>query len=109
MNKKLRFIGIAAVCSVTVFVAPAQAHNAGCVPTGNGTWVSVGSGKVGPDVPEQNPHWHAPTSANDPDVGRLDLIEGSGDQYGARFAATRDGSAVVPPPPSPLTCESLAR
>ena len=29
--------------------------------------------------------------ANDPDVGRLDLIEGPGDQYGARFAATRGG------------------
>ena len=46
--------------------------------------------------------------ANDPDVGRLHLIEGPGDQYGARFAATRGGSAVVPPPPSPRTCQSLA-
>jgi hypothetical protein len=61
--------------------------------TGNGEWIFVGSGKSAPFVPEQNPHYH-----NAPDVhqGRLDLVPGAGDQYGARFAVTK-GSAVQHP------------
>ncbi len=86
--------GAAVACALGLAAAPATAHNAGCVQTGNGKWVSVGSGKPGPYVAEQNPHFHTATQS---DYGRLDLQEGRGDQYGARFAADQGNSAVTPP------------
>lgn len=91
-----------AACALALSAAPAAAHNAGCVQTGNGDWVFVGSNNNGPHVPEQNPHYHA---ALDADQGRLDLQEGPGDQSGARIAADQGNSAVerptkcTPPPP----------
>jgi hypothetical protein len=74
--------------------ATAAAHNAGCVQTGDGTWISVGSGKSSPAVAEQNPR----SSDDPPRVGNfLDLTpETTGDQYGARYAVIV-GSAVQHP------------
>lgn len=82
--------------------ATVAAHNAGCVQTGNGEWVFVGSNKESPPVPEQNP-----MSSYDPirDGNYLDLQpDGSGDQFGARFAADQGDSAVERP--SPARCEA---
>ena len=92
--RRLIGFGVALACALAVGAAPATAHNAGCVQTGNGSWVFVGSNKSAPFVPEQNPHHHV---ANDADHGRLDLQEGPGDQYGARFAADQGNSAVERP------------
>lgn len=95
--RRLTYLGIAVVGALALGAGPASAHNAGCVQTGHGEWVFVGSNNNGPLVPEQNPHYHA---AEDPDQGRLDLLEGPGDQYGARFAAGQGNSAVEPPSPA---------
>lgn len=76
--------------------AAVAAHNAGCVQTGTGEYVFVGSNKDSPIVPEHNPKQN--------DDGNLDLIEGPGDQYAARFAAEQGESAVEPP--SPAKCEA---
>ncbi len=95
--RRLALFGAAVAGALVLGAGPATAHNAGCVQTGTGEWVFVGSNKSAPLVPEQNPHHHA---APDADQGRLDLIEGPGDQYGARFAAVRGGSAVEPPAPT---------
>ena len=101
--RRLICFGAAAVSALALGAAPAAAHNAGCVQTGNGKWVFVGSNNSGPFVPEQNPHYHA---APDADQGRLDLQEGPGDQYGARFAADQGNSAVERP--SPTRCVAPA-
>ena len=90
-------LGAAAACALAFGAAPASAHNAGCVQTGNGTWVFVGSNKDAPEVPAQNPHHHA---AADAENGLLDLQEGPGDQYGARYAADQGKSAVERPSPT---------
>ncbi len=71
----------------------ALAHNAGHIEFPDGTCLNVGSGKDAPLVSENNPHYH---DANDKDHGRLDLIEGGGDQYGARYAANQGNSRVKP-------------
>ena len=71
---------------------PASAHNAGHVLTPDGTCQDVGSGRPAPVVAEPAPG-NLTTGA---DAGRLDLIPGSGDQYGARYAATRGNSRVLP-------------
>ena len=102
--RRLIYFGIVAASALVLGVAPAAAHNAGCVQTGNGTWVFVGSNNSGPFVPEQNPHHHA---APDADQGRLDLQDGPGDQYGARFAAAQGNSAVERP--SPTRCVAPER
>ncbi len=99
--RRLILFGTAIACAFALSTAPATAHNAGCVQTGNGEWVFVGSNKSAPFVPEQNPHYHA---APDADQGRLDLQEGPGDQYGARFAADQGKSAVERP--SPTRCQA---
>jgi hypothetical protein len=92
----------AAAALALLAAAPAGAHNAGCVQTGNGKWVFVGSNKNGPFVPEQNPNRNTTPGS---DFGRLDLEPGPGDQYGARFAADQGNSAVEHPrnctPPEP--------
>ena len=102
--RRLICFGAALAFALAVGAGPATAHNAGCVQTGNGSWVFVGSNNSGPDVAAQNPHYH---EAMDADHGRLDLQEGPGDQYGARFAADQGNSAVERPlaslcqPPEP--------
>ena len=98
--RRFAYFGSIVACLLALNVAPATAHNAGCVQTGNGEWVFVGSNNRGPFVPEQNPHYHA---AADADQGRLDLQEGPGDQYGARFAADQGMSAVERPLPTLCT------
>lgn len=92
--RTLVHVGAAVVCATALNVAPAGAHNTGCVITGNGGVVTVGSGKSAPLVPEQNPNYRAD---DDGDGGRLDLVDGPGNQYGARFAADQGNSAVLAP------------
>ena len=69
---------LVALCGATT----ASAHNAAHVILPDGTCLNVGSGKEAPLVPEQNPNRLDST-------GQLDLVPGSGDQYGARFAANQ--------------------
>ena len=94
-----RFVAVATLAGVIgvqlVAAGPAFAHNAGHIDFPDGTCLNVGSGKTAPYVGENNPHYHDAVSLTDPDVGRLDLIPGGGDQYGARFAATRGNSRVL--------------
>ena len=54
--RRLMLFGALAAASVAFGAPPATGHNAGCVLTGNGTWVFVGSGNEAPFVPEQNPN-----------------------------------------------------
>ncbi len=97
--RKFSCFATAVICAVALEAAPAAAHNAGCVVTGSGAVVTVGSGKDAPLVSPNNPHYHG---TNDADFGRLDLIPGRGDQYGARFAADQGNSAVQ----RPGTCQT---
>ena len=94
--RRLTYFGAAVVCALTVSASPATAHNAGCVKTGNDEVVTVGSGKEGPFVSANNPHFHFGTENDGENYGRLDLQPGDGDQYGARFAAVHS-PAVNPP------------
>lgn len=82
-------LAAALLATVVLTASPASAHNAGCVQTGTGDYVFVGSNKEAPLVPEQNPKRN--------EEGQLDLIAGPGDQYGARFAADQGSSAVERP------------
>ena len=93
--RRITLVGVFAALALLVAM-PATAHNAGCVQTGNGKWVFVGSNNEAPLVPEQNPNRNAET-------GQLDLQPGSGDQYGARHAADRGSSAVERPSPTRCT------
>ncbi|HYZ89608.1 MAG TPA: hypothetical protein VE620_09960 [Myxococcales bacterium] len=68
--------------------APASGHNAGHIILPDGTCLDVGSNKEAPVVA-------APAPGNLA-TGQLDLIPGSGDQYGARFAATRGNTPILP-------------
>lgn len=95
-RRKLCF-GAAVACALAFGAAPVSAHNARCVQTGNGAWVFVGSNNDAPEVPEQNPHYH---TAADAEHGLLDLQDGPGDQYGARYAADQGNSAVERPSPT---------
>lgn len=97
MNRAVRAALLAgALASLTLGAGGAVAHNAACVVTGNGSVVFVGSNKDGPIVPEQNPNrlWVA-----DEGVYRLDLMDGSGDQYGARWAAEQSPALHNPTKP----------
>ena len=99
MRRRLTLLGAATAVAVSLTAGPAAAHNAGCVQTGNGEWVFVGSNNSGPFVPDQNPNRNELPGT---DFGRLDLQPGPGDQYGARHAADQGNSAVERP--SPLLC-----
>ncbi len=82
---------IAALFALSLFasVPVASAHNAGHIIKPNGQCVNVGSARPGPKVPEANPNHNA-------DTDELDLVDGRGDQYGARYAAEQGNSAVLP-------------
>jgi hypothetical protein len=97
--RRLTLIG-AAIGLIALAPGPASGHNAGCVQTGNGEWVFVGSNNNGPFVPDQNPNRN---EIPGPDFGRLDLQPGPGDQYGARHAADQGNSAVERPLPTRCT------
>lgn len=85
----MRKLALLAAVTVAAVGAPsALAHNAGHIILPNGTCLEVGSNKEAPDVGEPAP--------GDLTTGQLDLIPGSGDQYGARFAATRGNTPVLP-------------
>jgi hypothetical protein len=98
--RRLTLIGAALAATMALAPAPAAGHNAGCVQTGTGEWVFVGSNNNGPFVPDQNPNRN---EIPGPDFGRLDLQSGSGDQYGARYAADQGNSAVERPSPTLCT------
>jgi hypothetical protein len=99
--RRLTLFGAIAAAVVALGAPTAAGHNAGCVLTGNGTWVFVGSGNEAPFVPEQNPKQNELGGPGD--LGRLDLQpQSTGDQYGARFAVTK-GSAVQHPSNCPAT------
>jgi hypothetical protein len=82
---------VLAIVSSLLIVGIASAHNAGHIILPDGTCLNVGSLKEAPYVSESNPHLNTST-----DPGKLDLIPGSGDQYGARFAATRGNTLILP-------------
>ena len=82
---------VLAIAAAAALGSTAGAHNAGHVILGDGRCIDVGSGNAAPLVSAENPHVNTTT-----DPGRLDLEPGSGDQYGARFAADQGGSAVLP-------------
>src|SRR5512146_639546 len=86
-----RFAMLAGLVAALAAAAPVSAHNAGHVILPDGSCVDVGSGKNAPYVSPSNPNVNTTT-----DPGRLDLEPGSGDQYGARFAADQGDSAVLP-------------
>ena len=94
-----RMSGAALAAALLTLLASASvsAHNAGCVQTGTGEWVFVGSNNDGPIVPEQNPN-----KVLEGEIYRLDLQpdNASGDQYGVRFAADVHGSAIERPSPT---------
>lgn len=81
----------AAIGALAVSAPAALAHNAGHVILNDGTCIDVGSGKDAPYVSTNNPNLNTTT-----DPGRLDLEPGSGDQYGARFAADQGQTPIAP-------------
>lgn len=97
MRRRIRAAFALAVVLAVLAAPTVNAHNAGCIQTGTGDWVFVGSNKDAPIVPEQNPNtvWEG-------GVFRLDLQpeNAGGDQYGARFAADQGTSSVERPSPS---------
>ena len=92
IKRKLFIIALVlAIASSLLIVGIAAAHNAGHIFLPDGTCLSVGSFKESPDVSDSNPNLNATT-----DPGRLDLIPGPGDQYGARYAADQGKTSILP-------------
>ena len=88
-NKKPLLIALLITLLVSLMsVSLASAHNSGHIILPDGQCLNVGSLKEAPTVGDGNPHQLANS--------QLDLIPGSGDQYGARFAANQGYSAVLP-------------
>jgi hypothetical protein len=81
----------AALVAAATLASTAAGHNAGHVILPDGTCIDVGSFKSAPYVSANNPHVNTST-----DPGRLDLEPGSGDQYGARFAADQGQTPIAP-------------
>lgn len=86
-----RYALLVAAAVALAVAAPVAAHNAGHLILPDGSCQNVGSLKDAPYVSPNNPHVNTTT-----DPGKLDLEPGSGDQYGARFAADQGQSAVLP-------------
>ena len=84
--RKLALVGVALVAAAGV--PSAFAHNAGHIIRPDGTCLEVGSNNEAPVVAEPAP--------GDLATGQLDLIAGSGDQYGARYAAERGRTPILP-------------
>ena len=82
---------VIAIASSLLIVGVASAHNAGHIIFPDGTCLNVGSLKEAPYVSESNPNLNTTT-----DPGQLDLIPGSGDQYGARYAAIQGNTPILP-------------
>jgi hypothetical protein len=78
-------VALGAMTAASLTAGLAEAHNAAHFFLPNGTCHEVGSNREAPIVgagnPNQSPGFNRP--------GQLDLIPGSGDQYGARYAAER--------------------
>jgi hypothetical protein len=86
MHKLVLFVAVVAVAAVGA--SSASAHNAGHITFPGGRCLEVGSNKEAPVVGEPAP--------GDLATGQLDLIPGSGDQYGARFAANQGNTPILP-------------
>lgn len=85
MRKRLLLGGML----LALVAAPsASAHNAGHIILPDGRCLDVGSNKEAPVV--------AAAAPGDLPTGQLDLIPGSGDQYGARFAAVQGNTRILP-------------
>jgi hypothetical protein len=84
--RKLAFVVAAVVAAIGV--PSALAHNAGHIVLPDGSCLDVGSNKEAPVV--------AASAPGDLATGQLDLIPGAGDQYGARYAATRGKTPILP-------------
>ena len=92
LSSRRRFTTYVAVLILVVLglmLANVSAHNAGHIHLPTGECVNVGSAKHGPTV---NPA--APNIKNADGTHTLDLIPGSGDQYGARYAATQGKTPI---------------
>lgn len=87
-NNRFVIALLIAVLAILMAVSVASAHNSGHIILPDGQCRNVGSLKEAPLVGFGNPHQLS--------SGQLDLIPGSGDQYGARFAADKGKSAVLP-------------
>lgn len=92
-TRTLIAVGVLAAC-IGPLAGTAVAHNAACVPTGSGAIVFAGSNRDAPVVSESNPNvlWDSVLGA-----WVLDLQTGSGDQYGARYAADQGDSHLERP------------
>ena len=86
MHKLVLFVAVVAVAAVGA--SSASAHTAGHIIFPDGRCLEVGSNKEAPVVGEPAP--------GDLATGQLDLIPGSGDQYGARFAANQGNTPILP-------------
>jgi hypothetical protein len=89
------FALVLAIASSLLLTGIASAHNAGHIILPDGTCLEVGSIKESPKVSESNPHRILIISDGGPEW-HLDLIDGSGDQYGARYAAEQGNTPILP-------------
>jgi hypothetical protein len=91
---RIALAAVLAAGTIGAGAATVSAHNAGCVQTGNGDYVFVGSNRDSPEVSPNNPN-----SFTVPAGTFLDLQPESfgSDQYGARYAADQGGSRVERP------------
>jgi hypothetical protein len=97
MSKRTTFA--VAISTLAVgWLAPgiASAHNAACVVRPDGTRIDIGSNRDAPIVGSNNPNINrSDTTTNLPN--QLDLLpDTNGDQYGARYAATRSARVLAP-------------
>lgn len=88
INNRFMIAILVALLAIFMTIGVASAHNAGHIFLPDGQCLNVGSLKEAPIVGDGNPN-HLST-------GQLDLTPGSGDQFGARFAADQGNSAVLP-------------
>jgi hypothetical protein len=87
-NYRFALALLMALLATLTAVSGVSAHNSGHIILPDGQCLNVGSLEEAPVVGDGNPH-QLPN-------GQLDLIPGSGDQYGTRFAAEQGSSAVLP-------------
>lgn len=88
MRKRLSIAAaVSSLVALSLAAGPAGAHNAAHFFLPDGTCVDVGSSREAPIVGAGNP--------NQLPNGQLDLIPGSGDQYGARYAADQGNTPLL--------------
>jgi hypothetical protein len=85
-------VALGAMTAASLTAGLAEAHNAALVLLPDGTCHAVGSNRDAPIVGAGNPN----QSPGFNPEHQLDLIEGSGDQYGARYAAEQSPRLFAP-------------